>query len=560
MVFLLTSALLFTALAVDTGRLVMEKRRLQRIADLSALAAVDVAACSGMVRPDPAAVTAAAQTTALSNGYSGNLGAEAGAVTLGSTKTAKDGVRSFSSTATSDNSAVRVVATSTYPSSLILPNLLGGNTQLQATAVATKQLLTGIQLGSFLTRLNTGQSILNGLLGGLLGTNVSLGILDYKGIAAAQVTLLNLVQANANVGTVDELLKANVSVGDFLDILATAVDQNSTAQIALNQLSLTVGSLPDIKLGDILQVSGSNPEAALDAKVNVFDLLIAGLQLANKQHAISVPNVGVNLGQIAQVSLSLYVIEPPKIAIGPPGKDGNGDWWTETETAQLRLQLDVKALDFNIPLLLKTEVNLNLYLDAAKAHAYVKSVQCATANDRTHHVTVGVQPSVLSLGIGQYANISNGGLQQTPPTLLVEVLGIPNVLRLDLSATTAVQNPAAADVTFDVTSLPIPNPPPPNLTTTVGTNLGAALANAIGTLASTLDLKVNILNNFLGLGALLSSLLSAIFSLVLPLLQGLLGLIGSALLDPLLTALGLQFGGADVSLIWLEVKPTLLAI
>ncbi|MGR8931870.1 MAG: TadG family pilus assembly protein [Gammaproteobacteria bacterium] len=550
MILVLTSALLFTALAVDTGRLAMEKRRLQQVADLSALRAVDVNTCAGLVDPDQQIVAQAAQAAAQANGYAGDLTAEAGAVTLGSIVT-HNGERTFSAARNDEAPAVRVVATGDYPTSLVLPALLGQNTKLQATAVATKQITTSIQLGSFLARLNTGDSILNGLLGGLLGTNVSLGLLDYKGIAAAQVTLLNLVEANANVGTVDELLKADVSVGEFLDILASAVDRNSTAAVALNELALlSIGPLPTIKLGDILAVGGANPEAALDAKVNVFDLLVAGLQIANKEHAISVPNVGINLGPIAQVGLSLYVIEPPKIAIGPPGRDDKGNWLTETETAQLRLQLRVASNLLGLGLL-----DLGVYLDAGKARAWVEAVQCATPADPVHHVTVGVQPSIVSLGLGHYTAVPSPHIEPSTISLLSPLLD------LTVEADVQVQEANPDELTFDVSSTPIPNPPPLDLTQTVGTKLGEALANAVGNLAQTVkfDVPADKKDKSI-LGELLALALNAVIALLAPILGDILGLLGALILDPLLTALGIQTGGADVSLIGLDIKPTLLAI
>lgn len=556
-------AVLFTALAVDTGRLALEKRRLQSIADLSALHAAGIATCGGSDIPNAATVAAAAQQVALANGYGGDLSAEAGGVTLGTTQTVS-GVRQFATAANvSDADAVRVIASSDYPTSLILPALITGNTRLQATAVASKQVLAGFQLGSFLARLNTGDSVLNPLLGGMLGTSLGLDLVSYKGIAAAQVSLLNLIDAAAGVGTVDELLNTQLSVADFLGLLVNAVGPTSTAGVALNDMLLAgVGTLPNIKLADILSVSAEDPESALDAKVNVFDLLNAALQLANKQHAISVPALNVNLSPIASLGMSLYVIEPPKIAIGPPGKDSAGNWRTKTETAQLRLQLDVSALDLDLGLI-STAVKLSLYLDAAKANAHLKSVQCASADDPVHHVVIGVQPGLVTLGIGQYSNIANGTTQPTP-ALEVNALGL-TVANVAISATTSVQNPGPEDLTFDIAHTPIPSPPPPELTKTAGTDLATGIGNAIGTLADSLNIQVNVLpalNNplLLLVKATVQGLLNTLSGVLAPILEALLSAIGSLVLDPLLTALGIQLGGADVTVIWLEVKPTLLAI
>lgn len=550
----LLSAILFTALAVDTGRLAMEKQRLQTIADLSALHAAGIVACGGRESPDGAAVAAAAQQVALANGYTGDLNTESGGVGLGTTQTT-DGVRQFVPlTNPEDADSVRVLATTDFPTSLILPALISGNTHLQASAVASKQVLAGFQLGSFLARLNTGDSVLNPLLGEMLGTNLSLDLVSYKGIAAAQVSLLDLVNAASNVGTVDELLNTQMSVAGFLDVLINAVGADTSAGIALNDmLAAGVGTLPNIKLADILAVTGDDPEAALDAQINVFALLNAGLQLANKQNALSIPNFNLSIPPLASVGIDLYIIEPPKIAIGPPGKDSNGSWHTETSTGQLRLQLNLSALDLDLGLI-KTAVNLSLYLDAGKANAHLKSIQCASAADRTHHVTIGVQPSLVTLGIGQYSNIGSGTIQPSP-TLDVKS-GSLTVAQVTISAATSVQNPQAEDLTFDVAKTPITVPPPSELTQTAGTSTADGIGNAIATLSDSLNVNVDVLS----LNILLQPILNTLAGVLKPILQSLLSVAGSSILDPLLSALGIQLGGADLTLIWLDIKPTLLAI
>lgn len=554
-------AVLFAALALDTGRLALEKQRLQKIADLSALHAASFAACGGTDAPTLATVAAATQQIALANGYGGDLSSEAGAVTLGTTQTV-GGVRQFAATPSQDANAVSVIAKSAFPTSLIVGALFPGTTQLQASAVASKDVLAGIRLGSFLARLNTGSSILNPLLGGMLGTNLNLDLLSYQGIAAAQVTLLDLVNAAAGVGTIDALLNTQLGFADFLDLLVNAAGPASSAYAGLNQMSLAgAGALPPIRLGDILAVTGANPESALDARVNVFDLLNAGLQLANRQHAISIPSFALNLPPLAALGLKLYVIEPAKIVIGPPGKDSTGQWRTEVRTSQLRLQLDLQALQLDLGLV-KTAVNLSLFLEAAAATAQLSSIQCATAAEPRHHVSIGIQPSLATLGVGQYSDIAVGTTQPTP-TLNAQALGL-TVANVAIAATAAVQDPAAADLAFDVTHTPIPSPPPQDLTKTVGTDAGTGIGNAIATLDDSLQIQVDVLPalNLLSflVKPVVQGILNTLSAALLPILQQLLTVVGASVLDPLLTALGIQLGGADVTLIWLAVKPTLLAI
>lgn len=555
-------AILFTTLAVDTGRLALEKQRLQTIADLSALHAAGINACGGTEMPDATLVAAAAQQVALANGYTGDLSAEAGGVTLGTTQTA-NGVRQFAATASvNDANAVRVIATTAYPTSLILPALIPGTTRLQATAVASKQVLAGFQLGSFLARLDTGDSVLNPLLGGMLGSNLSLDLVSYKGIAAAQVSLLDLINAAAGVGTVNELLQTQMSVATFLNLLIDAVGPATTAGIALNNMLIAgVGVLPDIKLADILSVTGANPDAAQDAKINVFDLLNAGLQLANKQHAISVPGVNLNLPPLATIGIKLYVIEPPKIAIGPPGKDGNDNWRTKTSTAQLRLQLDLSAVAIDLGVL-STEVKLSLYLKAAAADAHLRTIECPTLANPVYHVAIGVQPSLAQLGIGQFSDISNGTTQATP-ALAVKALTL-TVADVSVSSNIAVQEPGPETLSFAVDRTPIPSPPPAGLTQTAGMDAASGIGNAIGTLSENLAVEVTVLPAINLLSFLVKPLVQAaldtLAATLTPFLQSLLAVVGDSVLTPLLTALGVQLDGADVTVIWLDINPTLLAI
>ena len=568
-------AILFVALAIDTARLALDKQQLQRIADLSALHAVSTLTCGGSEETPVTTVAMAAQQVAAENGYSGDLTAEAGAVTLGSTQTVA-GVRQFSAAAGSHGfDAVRVIVTADAPKSLIMPGFITGDVRLQAMAVASKQVRAGFKLGSFLLGLNTGDSILDPLLSALLGSSIDLSLASYQAIAGANVSLLQLINAAAGVGTLDELLNLDLSVTQFIQVLVDAVGQNSTAGLALNQLGIGIAPLPTIRLGELLAVGGAHDGAALDAQINVLELLAAGLQLANKQHAVEVQGVGVNLPPLAQVGLKLYVIDPPKIAIGYPGKDSDGQWRTTAQTAQLRLQLDLSALNLTLGATpesaISTSVKLSLYLDAAKATAHLESVQCPTPSDPNYHVTIDTQPSIVSLGVGQYADIDNAVLQPSPalevtvPNLTTVPPTKLTVARVAVSATAAAQNPEPDDLVFAVAQTPIPTPPPDDLTQRVGTDLGDGLGNAVATLLTTLDLQLDILPELhnpllVAVELIVEGLLSGLTAILAPLLQGLITVAGDILLDPLLTALGVQLGGAEVTVILLDAQPTLLAI
>ena len=79
------------ALAVDTGRLWMQQRKLQSIADIASMEAARFIGCNA----DTGNVLSAAQAAAARNGYSGQLSQNPNAVELGSVTTVS-GIREFS--------------------------------------------------------------------------------------------------------------------------------------------------------------------------------------------------------------------------------------------------------------------------------------------------------------------------------------------------------------------------------------------------------------------------------------------------------------------------------
>lgn len=107
----LALGVLFMALSVDSGRLFLEQRRLQKIADSAALDASR--ALCGAAAADLAAVRAAAQASALRNGYGGNVSTEPGIVQVGNTSPDAAGLRQFTGAALESATAVQVTARST---------------------------------------------------------------------------------------------------------------------------------------------------------------------------------------------------------------------------------------------------------------------------------------------------------------------------------------------------------------------------------------------------------------------------------------------------------------
>lgn len=591
---------LFLALAVDTGRLVYAQRQLQSIADLAALDAARVTgACSGAVTTNPATVLAAAQAAAsarnfLGAAYAGDLGAAPNSVAIGQVTTGADNLRVFTPSGAADAQAVRVVLNQPVSRSLFLPALYSGTVNLSATAVARTPAVGSFSPGSFLVGLDSTQgALLNAVLGALLGSSLSLDAVSYQGLADAQVNLLQLVEVNnLGAGTLDELLDTNLTVAQLLDLTATALqaDNPNVANIILSQiLGVGVGIDTVIRLGDLLSLELPASNAALGTDINVLDLITASAQLANEGHFVDVPNVGLNLpipgvGTLASVDLGLHVIEAPTLGAGPPGQESDGSWRTEAHTSQIGLQVAAGVTNINLNLLgvikLNTAVNLDLFVQAAQTSVHLDSIRCGGLLAPTHQVVLGAEPGAARVGIGTLAD-PNDPTSAVVPTKLadlsarVSVLLLPIVnltIPLTVGADVDVSPGAPEDLAYVNNAfqddLPQTQTATSDLSDTLDNALGVLLSNLtidIGTItADVLGLSpgdlVDALLDALGLsslGELVANLLAPVVNLVV---SPLLDVLSNLLLEPLLSLLGVSLGGADVTLISVDVGQPELVI
>lgn len=542
LVFLL--AVLFTAVAIDTARLTLDKRRLQNIADLAALQAMKVAGlCSGVESIDLDAVKATAQTSAAADGYAGNLSTEAGAVLLGTATADANGVRQFTSTAAADADAVQVTATATVLKSIVAGGWFAGNTQLTAVAVARRQPWGDFSLGSFLASVNSNDVVvLNQIFGGLLHSSINLQLVSYQGLAAAQVSVADLVQgARLSAGNVQGLLDTQVTIAGLVTIMLNAVGASSAAYDALSTVLAAAGAnSTTLRIGDLIQVTVTDPKTVTGASINVATLLSAALQLANRQNALSIPITLSLPAGMSNAVLRLYVVEPPVIASGPPGKDGNGNWRTHARTSQARFDVDV-SVDVPVDLVTVTG-NFDVSGSLASATGALDTMQCASIANLGSVVTIDVATGIAQLGMGRYDDITNATSVINPsPALTVSSLGVA-VATVGVSATTQIASAQSQSVMFTVDAgHPLPQ------TATVGSDVDTDLTNAIQTLTASLQLTV--MPTTYNAGTLTQDLNQTLLS---PALSA----IDTGLLSPLFRALGIHFGGADVELVDMNREDT----
>ncbi|WP_282412497.1 pilus assembly protein TadG-related protein [Pseudomonas sp. PS01299] len=357
----LSLALVLMLLVVDTGRLYMEQRKLQRVVDSAALEAVSR---GGNCQSGLSAATYAGQS-AVRNGYiidSNNTLA----TTCGSVQTAASGLRAFTVDATR-SSAIKVDASRTVTTSfaggvqaLFSGSAVSLNTTLNASAVAAQPTPTVAQLNirSMLASINTAQSnILNPLFSGLLGGNVNLTALGWDGLLNTDINLLsylNQLAINLNVaaGNYTQLLNTQATVTQLIQAAATVVQLNgatATVITALGQLQVAAINAAPVKLGDILQLQTGTTAAGLDANLQLLQLIQGVVQLANSKSAVAA-TLPISVLGLANVTVRVKVIEPPQFsAIGDPARAKANPLGADriyVRTAQIRTFISV-----NLPVL-----------------------------------------------------------------------------------------------------------------------------------------------------------------------------------------------------------------
>ncbi|QEE25870.1 hypothetical protein CS053_16165 [Rhodanobacter glycinis] len=552
---------------VEVGYLYWAHRDAQKVADLAALS-------GAQQLPDCAAATTAASNNATTdNSFKGtptvSCGAWGGAAS-------PDSVTPASSSTAATNTGVKVVAQMPLTPFFGFAKFSGTN----ATAVAINSTPTAsFSVGSSLAKIDP-SSPLNNLIGTTLGTSVGLQLLSYKGITNANISLLDLIKASPiDIGTVHDVLNAPITVSDFLTAYLTVL-QNSpnapyinfgTVKAGISAIEGTVvhkveGDVllgdTSINLGSILNVNANtdDPNVALNTDVSALDILNAVVLAADSKNAVALPATSIDVPGVATVNLSLSIIEPPQIGIGPVG--------TTAHTAQIRLLLDVSALPNNTLTGGQSLLDLPLYVEVAPADATIASIQCnvpSTNGGTQDTVVINGTPGLVNAFLGKltpaaftntttpWATLAAGGTEAPLISVsvgLLSVLGIsvPSVVQISASASAAlVTNPPAEPLTFNVDPT-VPISQQSDMTQTAGASSSSILGSAISSLlgSTTLQTTVTLLN--LVPVSLPLNVLTPLLGTLSTALNPVLSSLDSLLVAPLLQTVGLQIGTADVNL------------
>lgn len=549
------SLIVITLIGTELGYLFYIKREMQKATDLAALAGAQHLSYAGRCTSAKTAAKLSANGTGSADpnrNFPASFSLEDGDIECGQWDPAKATADHFDLATEDQQNAVRITINKAPPA--LLPFFVGNRT-IQTKAVAANDPIAAFSVGTGVASLDEGavNSLLNGLLG--TGNKIKLKIADYNGLATGQIRLLDLVSVVPNVGTVKELLDTQISMNNLMLAMIQALgNSNAVAVQALNAIvAANVKSL-NVRIGDVIKVTTPSPESAASASINVLDLLKTAAQVANGKNLVKL-DTAIDLGLLAQATAQLVVIEQPSIAIGPAGKDSQGNWRTQAHSASVRLFLDTKILDTGkIPglsaLVDVTLLRLPIYIEVASGDARLKSIKCA-AQKVDCRVEIEAKPGIGTVCI---AEVSSALMLNTttpvncttlPAATITEatVLGLPIVqVTAKIPVQAAIPDSAYQTLTYNGLSGDADD-----VQTTNSNAVGSVLSGTLGNFSSPnkWTLKLVLLGALpLPLGDILSPLLSYVLSILSPLFNLL-----DAIVVPLLNLLGVQIGYADIHLL-----------
>jgi uncharacterized membrane protein len=518
-------AIICAAFAIDLGSLFLEKRRIQGVVDLAAMAAAG----------DIANAQAAARATLVANRVdlaNTDLKVELGHYAPDTT--AAVGAR-FQIGALPLNAA-RV--TLTRPVDIYFAKtFMNDCCKVSVSALAANAQVATFSVGSRLAALREG--VVNQLLSGLLGGNVTLSVADYNAIATANVGMFQFGQAlaselNLSAVSYKDVMAADVTVGNVIKAMAS-VAPDATTRAALNSLAaessasfvkvpmsqvMSFGPLENLGVGDALSFP--------DPRFNVMDVVMAAASISGNGRLISL-DLGVSVPGVAKLTLD--------VAIGDPVQQSPwaavGEVQAKVHTAQIRIRLVAEVGGSG--LLAATRVRLPIYIDGAYGTGRLASIACA--NDGTGAVSVAARPGIAAAHIGEVSNWDltsfNPHVSPTKATLVDLAL-----IKVKGRASIDVTNTSETTVSFNQTEI------------TNGAVKRVSTRNIAETLVSSL-----LSNLSLELGPLT---LPAIDPLVRSVLTGVAQPLDQVVYT-LLSSLGIRLGEVDVRVHGVRCRSSVLA-
>lgn len=511
-------AITLAAFAVDAGSLYVEKRQAQALADLAAItaasrlddpqgAALAAMAANGVLVPQDGDVAVVPGRYVGDAGLAPEARFEAGATPFNAVKV-----------------SYRTTGSRYFAGAIVPPPVIG------VSAVAGTSAEAAFSVGSRLLALDGG--LVNALLSGLVGGNISLSAMDYNALVGANVGLLSFLDALAaeidlTAGSYGEALDAQVTVGQLARALSKVAGIDGTARAALAKLAMqaNIANAPKLSLSSLIGLGGEDGQLAdaaisqVAAEVGVMELLMAGAIVAGKGRHVAL-DLGATVPGLLAVRLDLAIGEPQQhgfwFMIGSGGE--------LVRTAQTRLSLTAE-----IGGVLGVRIRVPLYLELAHAEARLKSVTCPGGpGDVT--VAVEARPGVANLYLAEVDPAKIADFANPAPRAAATLLQVPLLATVTGEAQLEIAETGYKTLTFSAADIAA------GKVRQVSTQ--QPLASLTQSLFSSLSLKLNVIGLGLGLPGNLLGTVGTLLGAATPALDA--ALIG------VLKTLGVSIGQADV--------------
>jgi uncharacterized membrane protein len=458
-------AITLTAFAVDEGALYTERRAAQSLVDLAAItAAANIAKADAAVLATLAdngmnavtlvgsgSATQPSATQAVVKVTRGRYAADTAIVASGRFEAGKQPYNAV-------QVSMRKIGHLYFGGAIMAPPVIG------TTAIASAKAEAAFSVGSRLLRLDGG--IANAILGGLVGGNIKLDVMDYDALIAADIDVLSIVDALAaqlhvSAGTYSDVLASEATIGQIATAMANVPGLDRASKLALQAIAAGAGNTVKVPLKHLVDLGpvgnlglGQKP-AGLTVAANALSMLTAGAALANGSHQVEV-DLAATIPGLSALTLDLAIGEPeqfsPWLAVGEAG--------TVVRTAQTRIKLTAtvspgtSALGGGVKLL---SVKLPLHVEVAHAEAKLADISCPTGRPDSMRVAVAAQPGIASLRL---AESDGGGFADfTKPQSFHEAtiaeasiklfLFSLDLLKIKGQAFATIQNIAPQTLTFD---------------------------------------------------------------------------------------------------------------
>lgn len=405
MAALVISAVVILLASIDIGFLFYQKRELQKIADMAAIAGAQKVARSPESPDDQcaSAFSAAANNAQLAHGFSGAINSTCGKWDPATIPAAPHYLPYAGGVTPAGQpmpTAVRVELSRSFGS------FFGGwvSQQVSASAIATSSAPVAVfSIESQLLNIKNGSVP---MLLAQLGVDINgTTLASYGGLANARITTGELLSAlgfdiplNADVATIKNIVSlGSPACGSGICPLNTLLGAISTVggqEDLINALGIQSGQvklMTDIgERGLLTLVDTANGKAALDANIMAAELLSTAIVVAGSEHPAIAANISPNAPGLLAVDNQIGIVAPPSIGIGGIG--------TRAFTSQVRTFTRVNSNLLNADLV---SSDIPLVIDLVNGTGTIVDM-CTKKKDGKDVATIAIDAPILKLCVGNF--------------------------------------------------------------------------------------------------------------------------------------------------------------